>query len=445
MIIKSPAYLALVLLLSGAAVWGQQSISEAAQSKGASSAGQFSANNDAQLAKYIRMALDGNPGLGQALERYRAALQRLPQVASLPDPMLGFSRDLRMPETRPGAQTTSVSISQRFPWFGTLSAQEQVAAKEAAIFREQYEAGKDQTVQQVKTAYYNLAYIVRAIDINNEDRLLLERYEQLAEARYQQGAGLQQAVVKLQAEITRSENTLDELKSRRVNAEASLNALLNRVAETPVPKVDLPQPPAVEIDDQQLYQTGRRNRPEILAALLGIERDEKRIEIARKDYWPSFTVGGMFMNMAASPMTPGALPGGMNVYSLNLDIDLPVHRARYDAEVAEASTSKAASMFGYQDTVNIVESSIRQIGFHLDTLREQMRLFSTTLIPQAQQSLQSAEAAYSTGSLDVLDLLDSERVLLDVRLGLAQLTSDYLRSLGDMERAIGAPFPEVKP
>ena len=136
---------------------------------------------------------------------------------------------------------------------------------------------------------------------------------------------------------------------------------------------------------------------------------------------------------------------GMNVVSFNLGINLPVHRSKYDAEVAEATEAKLASTHGYQETVNAVESSIREVGFHIGTLREQMTLFNTTLIPQAQQSLQSAEAAYSTGSLGVLDLLDSERVLLEVRLGLAQLITDYMKSLADMERAIGSPFPEVKP
>jgi outer membrane protein TolC len=50
------------------------------------------------------------------------------------------------------------------------------------------------------------------------------------------------------------------------------------------------------------------------------------------------------------------------------------------------------------------------------------------------------EAAYSTGSLGILDLLDSERVLLDVRLGLAKLNSEYMKSLAEIERVIGSPF-----
>ncbi len=297
-------------------------------------------------------------------------------------------------------------------------------------------------------SYYSLAFIDLALDINDEERLLLDHYEKLAEARYQQGAGLQQAAVKLQAEITRVQSRLEELKSRRVDAEASLNTLMNRPAETPVARIKLPPVPAVDIDYRQLYQVGRRNRPEVLASLLEIERDEKRIDLARKDYWPSFSVGGTFVNVLARPVAPGAMApdsNGMNVWSVNLGISLPLHRSKYDAEVAEATEAKVASTHGYQATVNAVESSIRDVGFHIGTLREQMTLFNTTLVPQTQQSLQSAEAAYSTGSLGVLDLLDSERVLLDVRLGLAQLITDYMKSLADMERALGSPFPEVKP
>ena len=80
------------------------------------------------------------------------------------------------------------------------------------------------------------------------------------------------------------------------------------------------------------------------------------------------------------------------------------------------------------------------IGFSIGTIRNQIELFENALIPQAEQALRSSEAAYSTGMLGVLDLLDSERMLLDVRLGLAQLRSDYLKSLAEMERAIGVAF-----
>lgn len=444
------AFILLTLALVGpfSVAAAQQPKTEPAPKEAAKMAENFSSNGDSQLADYIRMSLDRNPGLVQSFERYRSALQRLPQVSALPDPMLAFTNYLRTPETKVGPQTNAITLTQQFPWFGTLSLREQVAAKEAAEFREQYEAGKDETVRQVKQAYYSLAFIDLALGIDDEERLLLEHYETLAEARYQQGSGLQQAVVKLQAEITRIVNTLDELRSRRVDAEASLNALLNRPAETAIPKVNLPPVPATDINYPQLYQFSRRSRPEVLGALLDIERNEKKIELAKKDYWPSFSVGGTFINVLAASVAPGAMvpdDNGKNVWSVNLGLNLPVHRRKYDAEVAEATEARAGSVHGYQQTINSVEAAVRETGFRITTLREQMNLFENTLIPQAQQSLQSAEAAYSTGTLGVLDLLDAERVLLEVRLGLAQYITEYMKSLANMERAIGTAFPEVKP
>jgi outer membrane protein TolC len=100
----------------------------------------------------------------------------LPQVSALPDPTLAFTNYLRTPETRVGSQTNAITLSQQFPWFGTLGMREQVAAKEAANYRQQYEAAKGETVRQVKTAYYSLAFIDPAVDINDEERLLLDHY-----------------------------------------------------------------------------------------------------------------------------------------------------------------------------------------------------------------------------------------------------------------------------
>jgi len=408
----------------------------------------FANNNDPQLSVYLKTAVESNPAISQAFARYRAGLQRLPQVSALPNPMLAFTNYLRMPETRVGSQTNAVSFTQQFPWFGTLGIREQIAAKEAAMLREQYEAGKDQIMWKVKNSYYGLALADRALEINAEEHLLLEHYEELAESRYQQGAGLQQAALKLQAEITRNQSQAAELQSRRVDAEASLNALLNRPADASVPRVALPLVFPVPLDYKHLYEVGRQSRPDLLAALLQIERDEKRVDLARKDRWPGFSVGGTFVNVDARPEAPGAMPidqNGKNIFAINFGVELPVRRSRYDAEVAEAAEAKLASTHGYQDTVNSMEASIREAGAHISTLNGQIALFSDTLIPQAEQALQSAEAAYSTGELGVLDLLDSERVLLQIRLGLAQMTSDYMKSLADMERAIGAPFPEVKP
>ena len=408
----------------------------------------YTAQNDEQLKLYIEQALERNPAVRQSFARYRAAQQRMPQVSALPDPVLTLTQYLRTPETRVGPQTTMVSLTQKFPWFGKLSDKEKIAAKEAAAVRELYEAQKAELVRRVKLAYYTLAYIDEAVRITEEDLSVLEQYETLSQARYSQGVGLQQAVVKLQAEITRDRNRLDELRIQRVNAEALLNKLLDRSAASPVGRVPLEKGPKVDVEYKKLTAASRLYRPEIVAALLRVEKDEKRIQLARRDYWPDVTLGATFANVVGRMDAAGAAnppsQNGKNVWALTASVNIPIQRRKYAAGVLEATQDKVASREGYRDVVNTVEAEVRAIGFRIKTLQDQMDLFEDTLLPQAEQALRSTEAAYSTGTLGVLELLDSERVLLNVRLGLMQFRSDYMKSLAEMERAVGLPFPEVR-
>lgn len=404
---------------------------------------------DPELQRLITEALKRNPSVRQAFSLYQAASQRPVIAGSLPDPVLGVTQYVSTPETRVGPQTTSVTLGQQFPWFGKLAARKGIALKQAAATGEMYEAQKAEVVRQVKLAFYNLAYIDRALAITREDLSVLQHYEDLAQARYSQGVGLQQAVIKLQAEITRDRNRLDRLQIQRTDAEAALNALVDRPQATPIPALPLPPRPPVVIRYDDLYARGRENRPEIRAALLQIESEEKRIDLAHRNYWPDVMVSGGFVNVNKRSDLAGILvppdDNGKNIYSASVTLNLPIRRRKYDAALIEATEDRIAAREGYRNAVNQMEASVRATGFQIQTLTDQIRLFERTLIPQSEQALQSSESAYSTGMVDVLDLLDSERVLLDVRLGLAQMESEYWKSLAEMERATGAPFPEVKP
>ena len=120
----------------------------------------YATHGDRQLAALIEEALDRNPRVRESLARYRAALQRIPQVSALPDPMLEVTQNFR------SSETTMLSLSQHFPWFGKLDDEGKVAAKEADAMREMYEAQKAEVVRQAKLAYYYLCYFHPPIPIN---------------------------------------------------------------------------------------------------------------------------------------------------------------------------------------------------------------------------------------------------------------------------------------
>lgn len=400
---------------------------------------------DPALQSYVTDALTESPLVRESLARYRAALQRVPQVTALPDPVLGFTQALRSVETRVGPQQNSLMLTQAFPWFGTLDLRGRVAVEQAAALYHRHRASRREVVVQVKRAYYDLAYVDRAIAITRSEQSLLEHYESLAATRYATGGGLQQGVIRLQTEITKVVNRLDMLARQRETLAARLNTLRDRAPHEPVPEVTEPTRPVAALDLEELYRLGELHRHELKMAASLIDSGERAIELARKQYRPSFTLGAGVMNIGGRGDPAGlALPppdNGKNAWTLSFGITIPLWTDKYRAGVAQAVEELGAHRLQRAAEHNTMELDVRDAVVGLETLERQIDLFDTVLTAQAEEALAATEAAYETGQLGVLDLLDSERMLLEVRLIRARYVSDYLVALGDLERAIGTQVP----
>ena len=409
----------------------------------------YATHGDPTLAALIAEALERNPQLREASADYAAAREVVPQVTALPDPMIAVTGYARSPQTRVGPQTSGVALTQRVPWFGKRADQGESATKQAAISGEILKRLRADVVRQVKISYYDLAYLDRAARITTQEEQLLHLYESLARAQYAQGIGLQQAVVKLQAEITRVLSRGQDFLRQRVEVEAALNALRDRPVHLPLPEVRLGDRPSVRIDHERLHALGRTTAPEARTARLRREHDEIGVRLARKRYWPDMVVGAGWGIVGRRRDEPGRSQpppdNGKDTFNVSLGITIPIYRSKLDAGVREANARLAGAKEAYRSTLNQIDLAVRSAGARLTTIDKQIALFKNALLPQAEQALRSTEEAYSTGTTGVLDLLDSEEILLDVQLGLARLETDYMSALADMERAIGTAFPPMTP
>jgi outer membrane protein TolC len=72
-----------------------------------------------------------------------------------------------------------------------------------------------------------------------------------------------------------------------------------------------------------------------------------------------------------------------------------------------------------------------------------VELYRTTLLPQAEQSLRVAEAAYQSDRIDFLNLLDSDRTLVDFRLEYFRNLAEYGKNVAHLERALGVDLAEI--
>ena len=64
-------------------------------------------------------------------------------------------------------------------------------------------------------------------------------------------------------------------------------------------------------------------------------------------------------------------------------------------------------------------------------------LYKTALIPQTEQAFEATKIGYETGRVDFLNLLDSERILLQTRLAYYKAIADYQKSIAFLERITG--------
>ena len=143
----------------------------------------------------------GNPGLRAAFNRWRAALERVPQARALPDPRLGFGWFIQEVETRVGPQRAKVGISQMFPWRGKRSLRGEAALGAARAAHARYEAVKLGLFYRIEKAFWEYWYLARAIRITEDNLRLLAQLERVARTKYAAGGAPHSAVVKVQVEI----------------------------------------------------------------------------------------------------------------------------------------------------------------------------------------------------------------------------------------------------
>ena len=400
----------------------------------------------ADLRAYVSEALERNPTALGSLARYRAARQRVPQVTALPDPVVSFTQALRSVETRVGPQLNSVTLSQTFLWFGTLELRGRVALLEATALYHRYQATRRDIVADVKRTYYHLAYVDADLDLAREEQSLLEHYETLARARYATGAGLQQAVIRLQAEIARVVDRRYLLERQRAALAAHLNTALDRPPEQPVPPIPPLVRPAVEADREELYRLGERSRHELRAASTLIEGGERSLELAQLAARPGFTASVGVTNVGRRndlAALPRSADDGRNAVTVSVGVSLPLWGPKNRAGVEQARDELRAHTRNRAAARNTMEMEVQDALVRLETLDRQIDLLDTVLLPQTDEALRATETAYETGQLGVLELLDGERTRIDVRSMRARYLSDLLIALTALERAIGTRVPRA--
>ncbi|HET9786083.1 MAG TPA: TolC family protein, partial [Pyrinomonadaceae bacterium] len=384
-----------------------------------------------RLQELIEQALENNPEIKAMQRRFDRVRARIPQAKSLDEPMLsvGYMGNLTpfTLQTDDPSSGRTISISQDLPFPGKRSLRGKVASSEADAEWWNFEQTRRNVVAEVKDAYFDLYYLTKAVGVVTKTRILLEQFTKIAEVRYSVGKGIQQDVLKAQVEFSKLIEQQTVLEQRKQVAEARLNSLLYREPESPVGTPDELKPRDFPYSLAQLNETAVANYPDLKAQRRKIEGAQYAIQLAKKEFYPDFSVGFTYVNRPAMP----------EMYGISVGIKLPVFYAQKQRPaLTEATASFEAEKRSLENTTTVLMFKIRDKYLAETTAKRLVSLYSTTIVPQSSLSLESAIAGYEVGKVDFLTLLDNLVTLLNYELS-------YYEQLSNVEKAVAALEPLV--
>jgi len=380
-----------------------------------------------KLADLLVEAEHNNPQIQAARHGWQAAQQISSQVSTLPDPQFVLQH-LSVGSPRPFAGYTNsdfayvgLGFSQDIPYPGKLWLRGEVAKKDADVSQQQYESVRRVVLTDLKTTYFQLAYLSKRQAILEGDRQLLQQVEQAANARYRSGMGNQQEIIQAQLQETKLFREITENELERGRAEAQLKQLLNRQQSSPdVETAELSQTTATYTYDQ-LLSAAKTNNPEIAGAQKMVEKQGLQVDLAKKDFYPDFNL--QYMWQRTDPTQFRAY------YMLTFGVRVPIYRKRkQQPELAQAQADQSRARSEYEMQSQHVAFELRQQYLDAEKSEELLKIYREGLLPQARAEVQAGLAAYQSNRLDFQALLNS---FLDV----LKLDEEYWQTLSQHETA----------
>jgi len=401
-------------------------------------------DDNATLEDYLAYAALNNPGLEATFNEWQAAMERVPQSRSLPNPRLTYRYYIREVETRVGPQRQSFGISQSLPWFGKLGSRGEVASEAAEAARQRYETAKLKLFYRVKKAYWEYYYLGRAIVTVRENRDLAQYLEEVVRKRYTAAVAGHPDVIRAQVELGKLDDRLRTLESLRGPLAADLAAALNRPT-----RVDLPWPTSapyepVETADDEILGWLAESSPELKALEHEIAGRREAIDLARKDYFPEVTLGLDYID-TDDALVAGTPDSGKDPVVAMATIELPIWLSRNKASVREARARHWAAVNTLTERENTLDAQASMVLYHLRDAERKVDLYGNALLPKAKESLKATEASFRAGKASFTDLVDAQRILLEFELSYERALTDHAQRLAELEMLVGRTLPRANP
>ena len=360
------------------------------------------------LEDYFKIAAENNPGLLSQYKDFEAALQKVPQVSTLPDPSFSFGYFVSPVETRVGPQQARFSLTQMFPWFGTLKAQGDAATLMAEAKYQSFLDAKNKLYFDVSAAYFPLYELREWMKIEERNIAILESYKTISNSKFKNGNGTLVDVLRVDIMLKEAKTTLGILNKKEKPLMASFNKLLNRDEMQPVTITDnIVVEPVLSGYNKDAFIV---DHPLMNSIDLKTKASEASERAAIKQGFPKLGLGLDYV-MVGERTDMTLVDNGKDVLMPMLTVTLPIFRGKYKAAVKEAQLMQESYSFQKKEIANSLNSNYEMALFDIRQQTDLVSLFDEQ-IEESKQALNLLYTAYGNSGKDFEEVLRMQQQLL---------------------------------
>jgi outer membrane protein, heavy metal efflux system len=393
------------------------------------------------LAGLIEECLAKNKKLQSLEARVERLNEEVPFAGSLDDPRLGISV-LNLPTDtfrfdQEAMTQRQIFIAQKVPWFGKLSLKEQrqtlIVSREQAIL----EARRLEFARKIATAYYELGFISRSLEINGRLTEMVSQIIKVAETRYTSGSGLQQDVLQAQVELSKLLDEKIMLEKEHRVLEDRINEQLNRESFLPVaPPKDL-RDPELRLEVGSLQTQSLRHNPWLKVRQAEVDQAALEINLAKKDYWPDMDFKLAYgQRDDAENGTDRA-----DFVSASVVVNIPLwQRNRQDKNLEAKRKDYEAAIKSYENLTKSLPYQVDALATDIRDTQENYRLFTDALMIQAEQWARSSLSAYVVNKVEFNTMIKAQIRLLRFELKSRRYLFNIYQKRAELEEILGGPL-----
>jgi outer membrane protein TolC len=394
------------------------------------------------LQAFITEALQANPEIKEKSQLKTASEEAVRPAGALDDPNFSFNI-LALPVdtwafNEWDMTQKQLAISQKFPFPGKLRLRSEVAQEQTRSDEFSHQDKINEIRTRVIQGYWVLSLAYASYDITLKNKHWWEQVVQVAETRYAVGRGLQSDVLQAQVELGGYLDRLFQWRQSQESVQADLNALRSQPPNTTIPRPQALQSRPFTLKLENLLKMAA-DQPRLQALKAIVAKQEKAVDLARKDFFPDFTVGLAYGLRESVPTKERP-----DFFSSSFTVNVPIwQRNKLKPRVREQQARKAAAQDAYQAAVDRLNAAIKDRFEILQRLADQIKLYGQGIIPQARQAAEASLAAYQAGTLDFASLSQNFIALYNAELKWQEYLKNFEGTWAEMEWLVGQELPRI--